>query len=83
MLIQKKMRSDFVCMKQKDTLVSSHAEIFCVPSQCLSVPSAEPSEDGRQQKERSPPEHSSACTPPSTPMKAEEGKCCSGGRGSH
>ncbi|XP_048799364.1 alpha-adducin isoform X7 [Lagopus muta] len=32
----------------------------------------EPSEDGRQQKERSPPEHSSACTPPSTPMKAEE-----------
>ncbi|XP_021251032.1 alpha-adducin isoform X7 [Numida meleagris] len=33
----------------------------------------EPSEDGRQQKERSPPEHSSACTPPSTPMKAEEG----------
>ncbi|XP_031444170.1 alpha-adducin isoform X3 [Phasianus colchicus] len=33
----------------------------------------EPSEDGRQQKERSPPENSSACTPPSTPMKAEEG----------
>ncbi|XP_031444168.1 alpha-adducin isoform X1 [Phasianus colchicus] len=32
----------------------------------------EPSEDGRQQKERSPPENSSACTPPSTPMKAEE-----------
>ncbi|XP_015141263.1 alpha-adducin isoform X19 [Gallus gallus] len=35
--------------------------------------SEEPSEDGRQQKERSPPEHTSACTPPSTPMKAEEG----------
>ncbi|XP_025005473.1 alpha-adducin isoform X9 [Gallus gallus] len=34
--------------------------------------SEEPSEDGRQQKERSPPEHTSACTPPSTPMKAEE-----------
>ncbi|XP_072190085.1 alpha-adducin isoform X9 [Excalfactoria chinensis] len=33
----------------------------------------EPSEDGRHQKERSPPEHSSACIPPSTPMKAEEG----------
>ncbi|XP_032299967.1 alpha-adducin isoform X2 [Coturnix japonica] len=33
----------------------------------------EPSEDGRHQKERSPPEHSSACTPPSTLMKAEEG----------
>lgn len=32
----------------------------------------EPSEDGRHQKERSPPEHSSACTPPSTLMKAEE-----------
>lgn len=35
--------------------------------------SAEPSEDGRQQKERSPPEHTSARTPPSTPIKIEEG----------
>ncbi|XP_062431254.1 alpha-adducin isoform X3 [Rhea pennata] len=33
----------------------------------------EPSEDGRQQKERSPPDHSSARTPPSTPIKVEEG----------
>ncbi|XP_049689064.1 alpha-adducin isoform X7 [Accipiter gentilis] len=33
----------------------------------------EPSEDGRQQKERSPPEHTSARTPPSTPIKIEEG----------
>ncbi|NXC42694.1 ADDA protein, partial [Penelope pileata] len=32
----------------------------------------EPSEDGRQQKERSPPDPTSARTPPSTPMKAEE-----------
>uniref|UniRef100_A0A8B9MY23 Alpha-adducin n=1 Tax=Accipiter nisus TaxID=211598 RepID=A0A8B9MY23_9AVES len=32
----------------------------------------EPSEDGRQQKERSPPEHTSARTPPSTPIKIEE-----------
>ncbi|XP_062431252.1 alpha-adducin isoform X1 [Rhea pennata] len=32
----------------------------------------EPSEDGRQQKERSPPDHSSARTPPSTPIKVEE-----------
>ncbi|KAM7112420.1 alpha-adducin isoform X11 [Mycteria americana] len=33
----------------------------------------EPSEDGRQQKERSPPDHPSARTPPSTPIKIEEG----------
>ncbi|XP_031444172.1 alpha-adducin isoform X5 [Phasianus colchicus] len=38
----------------------------------LLAQASEPSEDGRQQKERSPPENSSACTPPSTPMKAEE-----------
>ncbi|KAM9236123.1 alpha-adducin isoform 4-T4 [Leptosomus discolor] len=34
----------------------------------------EPSEDGRQQKERSPPDHTSARTPPSTPIKIEEVK---------
>ncbi|XP_071609453.1 alpha-adducin isoform X13 [Heliangelus exortis] len=33
----------------------------------------EPSEDGRQQKERSPSDHTSARTPPSTPIKIEEG----------
>ncbi|XP_010079893.1 PREDICTED: alpha-adducin isoform X3 [Pterocles gutturalis] len=33
----------------------------------------EPSEDGRQQKERSLPDHTSARTPPSTPIKIEEG----------
>ncbi|KAM6401638.1 alpha-adducin isoform 12-T30 [Pluvialis apricaria] len=33
----------------------------------------EPSEDGREQKERSPPDHTSARTPPSTPIKIEEG----------
>ncbi|XP_059673372.1 alpha-adducin isoform X1 [Gavia stellata] len=32
----------------------------------------EPSEDGRQQKERSPPDDTSARTPPSTPIKIEE-----------
>ncbi|KFP75028.1 PREDICTED: alpha-adducin isoform X2 [Apaloderma vittatum] len=32
----------------------------------------EPSEDGRQQKERSPADHTSARTPPSTPIKIEE-----------
>ncbi|NXL87810.1 ADDA protein, partial [Alectura lathami] len=32
----------------------------------------EPSEDGRQQKERGSPDHSSARTPPSTPLKVEE-----------
>ncbi|XP_075276519.1 alpha-adducin isoform X6 [Opisthocomus hoazin] len=35
--------------------------------------SEEPSDDGRQQKERSPPDHTSARTPPSTPIKIEEG----------
>ncbi|XP_075276516.1 alpha-adducin isoform X3 [Opisthocomus hoazin] len=34
--------------------------------------SEEPSDDGRQQKERSPPDHTSARTPPSTPIKIEE-----------
>ncbi|XP_037241962.1 alpha-adducin isoform X9 [Falco biarmicus] len=33
----------------------------------------EPSEDGRQQKERSPPDPTTARTPPSTPIKIEEG----------
>ncbi|XP_063257598.1 alpha-adducin isoform X13 [Prinia subflava] len=33
----------------------------------------EPSEDGRPQKEKSPPDPSSARTPPSTPIKVEEG----------
>ncbi|XP_061232033.1 alpha-adducin isoform X14 [Neopsephotus bourkii] len=33
----------------------------------------EPSEDGRPQKERSPPDPTSARTPPSTPIKIEEG----------
>ncbi|NXG21687.1 ADDA protein, partial [Grallaria varia] len=32
----------------------------------------EPSEDDRPQKERSPPDHTSARTPPSTPIKIEE-----------
>ncbi|NXC29139.1 ADDA protein, partial [Campylorhamphus procurvoides] len=32
----------------------------------------EPSEDGRPEKERSPPDHTSARTPPSTPIKIEE-----------
>ncbi|XP_037241938.1 alpha-adducin isoform X4 [Falco biarmicus] len=32
----------------------------------------EPSEDGRQQKERSPPDPTTARTPPSTPIKIEE-----------
>lgn len=38
----------------------------------LSAP-AEPSEDGRQQKERSPLDPAAARTPPSTPIKLEEG----------
>ncbi|XP_050803432.1 alpha-adducin isoform X13 [Gopherus flavomarginatus] len=35
--------------------------------------SEEPSEDARQQKEKSAPDHTSARTPPSTPVKLEEG----------
>ncbi|XP_043368488.1 alpha-adducin isoform X18 [Dermochelys coriacea] len=35
--------------------------------------SEEPSEDARQQKEKTAPDHTSACTPPSTPVKLEEG----------
>ncbi|XP_075355773.1 alpha-adducin isoform X4 [Mycteria americana] len=38
----------------------------------LLAEASEPSEDGRQQKERSPPDHPSARTPPSTPIKIEE-----------
>ncbi|XP_071664609.1 alpha-adducin isoform X5 [Patagioenas fasciata] len=38
----------------------------------LLAEASEPSEDGRQQKERSPPDHNSARTPPSTPIKIEE-----------
>ncbi|KAM9378313.1 alpha-adducin [Phaethornis superciliosus] len=38
----------------------------------LLAEASEPSEDGRQQKERSPPDHTSARTPPSTPIKLEE-----------
>ncbi|XP_043368478.1 alpha-adducin isoform X9 [Dermochelys coriacea] len=34
--------------------------------------SEEPSEDARQQKEKTAPDHTSACTPPSTPVKLEE-----------
>ncbi|XP_027747206.1 alpha-adducin isoform X6 [Empidonax traillii] len=39
----------------------------------LLAEASEPSEDGRPQKERSPPDHTSARTPPSTPIKIEEG----------
>ncbi|XP_030306257.1 alpha-adducin isoform X2 [Calypte anna] len=38
----------------------------------LLAEASEPSEHGRQQKERSPPDHTSARTPPSTPIKIEE-----------
>ncbi|KAM9027606.1 alpha-adducin isoform 11-T15 [Ara ararauna] len=39
----------------------------------LLAEASEPSEDGRPQKERSPPDPTSARTPPSTPIKIEEG----------
>ncbi|XP_043368483.1 alpha-adducin isoform X14 [Dermochelys coriacea] len=39
----------------------------------LLAEASEPSEDARQQKEKTAPDHTSACTPPSTPVKLEEG----------
>ncbi|XP_043368471.1 alpha-adducin isoform X3 [Dermochelys coriacea] len=38
----------------------------------LLAEASEPSEDARQQKEKTAPDHTSACTPPSTPVKLEE-----------
>lgn len=62
------------CVWSKRTLLSPPMlkHFVCLFNFCLSTP-AEPSEDGRQQKERSPPDHTSARTPPSTPIKVEEG----------
>lgn len=63
-----------LCAWSKGTLLFSHMlkGFVCLFIFSLSA-SAEPSEDGRQQKERSPPDHTSARTPPSTPIKIEEG----------
>lgn len=65
-------RIHILCAWSKRTHFFSHTlkGFVCLFNFSLS---AEPSEDGRQQKERSPPDHTSARTPPSTPIKIEEG----------
>uniref|UniRef100_A0A8B9N108 Alpha-adducin n=1 Tax=Accipiter nisus TaxID=211598 RepID=A0A8B9N108_9AVES len=65
--------------EEPDGQKSSHKEFHTAVIKALRsdpdllAEASEPSEDGRQQKERSPPEHTSARTPPSTPIKIEEG----------
>ncbi|KAM6346673.1 alpha-adducin isoform 5-T5 [Podargus strigoides] len=64
--------------EEPDGQKSSHKEFHTAVIKALSsnpdllAEASEPSEDGRQQKERSPPDHTSARTPPSTPIKIEE-----------
>ncbi|XP_068799605.1 alpha-adducin isoform X16 [Struthio camelus] len=65
--------------EEPDVQKSSHKEFHTAVVKALRsnpdllAEASEPSEDGRQQKERSPPDHTSARTPPSTPIKVEEG----------
>ncbi|XP_075608733.1 alpha-adducin isoform X8 [Balearica regulorum gibbericeps] len=65
--------------EEPDGQKSSHKEFHTAVIKALRsnpdllAEASEPSEDGRQQKERSPPDHTSARTPPSTPIKIEEG----------
>ncbi|RMC14403.1 hypothetical protein DUI87_09499 [Hirundo rustica rustica] len=64
--------------EEPDGQKSSHKEFHTAVIKALRsnpdllAEASEPSEDGRPQKERSPPEPSSARTPPSTPVKVEE-----------
>ncbi|XP_068044626.1 alpha-adducin isoform X4 [Anomalospiza imberbis] len=64
--------------EEPDGQKSSHKEFHTAVIKALrSAPdllakASEPSEDGRPQKEKSPPDPSSARTPPSTPIKIEE-----------
>ncbi|XP_068799599.1 alpha-adducin isoform X12 [Struthio camelus] len=64
--------------EEPDVQKSSHKEFHTAVVKALRsnpdllAEASEPSEDGRQQKERSPPDHTSARTPPSTPIKVEE-----------
>ncbi|XP_054681528.1 alpha-adducin isoform X3 [Grus americana] len=64
--------------EEPDGQKSSHKEFHTAVIKALRsnpdllAEASEPSEDGRQQKERSPPDHTSARTPPSTPIKIEE-----------
>ncbi|XP_039579948.1 alpha-adducin isoform X4 [Passer montanus] len=64
--------------EEPDGQKSSHKEFHTAVIKALRsdpdllAEASEPSEDGRPQKEKSPPEPSSARTPPSTPIKIEE-----------
>ncbi|XP_075565927.1 alpha-adducin isoform X2 [Pelecanus crispus] len=64
--------------EEPDGQKSSHKEFHTAVIKALRsnpdllAEASEPSEDGRQEKERSPPDHTSARTPPSTPIKIEE-----------
>uniref|UniRef100_A0A8B9PJE2 Adducin 1 n=1 Tax=Apteryx owenii TaxID=8824 RepID=A0A8B9PJE2_APTOW len=64
--------------EEPDVQKSSHKEFHTAVIKALRsnpdllAEASEPSEDGRQQKERSPPDPTSARTPPSTPIKVEE-----------
>ncbi|XP_064274895.1 alpha-adducin isoform X4 [Passer domesticus] len=64
--------------EEPDGQKSSHKEFHTAVIKALRsdpdllAEASEPSEDGRPQKEKSPPEPSSAHTPPSTPIKIEE-----------
>ncbi|KAM6261241.1 alpha-adducin isoform 3-T3 [Porphyrio hochstetteri] len=64
--------------EEPDGQKSSHKEFHTAVIKALRsdpdllAEASEPSEDGRQQKERGPPDHTSARTPPSTPIKIEE-----------
>uniref|UniRef100_A0A8C9NQF4 Alpha-adducin n=1 Tax=Serinus canaria TaxID=9135 RepID=A0A8C9NQF4_SERCA len=64
--------------EEPDGKKSSHKEFHTAVIKALRsdpdllAEASEPSEDGRPQKEKSPPDPSSARTPPSTPIKIEE-----------
>ncbi|XP_063257588.1 alpha-adducin isoform X4 [Prinia subflava] len=64
--------------EEPDGQKSSHKEFHTAVIKALRsdpdllAEASEPSEDGRPQKEKSPPDPSSARTPPSTPIKVEE-----------
>ncbi|XP_065454374.1 alpha-adducin isoform X8 [Chrysemys picta bellii] len=65
--------------EEPDEQKSPHKEFHTAVIKALSsnpdllAEASEPSEDARQQKEKSAPDHTSARTPPSTPVKLEEG----------
>ncbi|KAM7168823.1 alpha-adducin isoform 3-T4 [Macrochelys suwanniensis] len=65
--------------EESDEQKSPHKEFHTAVIKALSsnpdllAEASEPAEDARQQKEKSAPDHTSARTPPSTPVKLEEG----------